>query len=290
MSSNPRIPFALATDRPKLQLPDGKRIIVHVVLNAEYWPYDGKMPRAVLPLSSGIAPVPDVANFSWFEYGPRCGMPRVLRALRDRGLSASCSINASVIDVYPTLAVAIQEAGLEMIGHCYEQKILTLETEEDVIRNTIERIVAFTGSPVRGWQGAGMVETVNTPELLKAAGIRYVCDWGIDDLPCWMTTANGPLIAIPGNVALDDGVVYPIHQHSSDELYRRLVDTLTTFEAELDLNVHLIPIAIHPHLMGEPHRFPYFERMLDLLVARSDTVFMAGNEIAEWFGDTQVPA
>jgi peptidoglycan/xylan/chitin deacetylase (PgdA/CDA1 family) len=256
-------------------------------VNVEYWPFEGKMPRAVLPLSSGISPVPDVANFSWFEYGVRCGLPRIMRALDKRRIAASCSINAAVIDVYPSAATAIRSVGWEMIGHCYEQKILTLETEEDVIRQTINRISSFAGRSVTGWQGAGMVETVNTPEVLKAAGIRYVCDWGIDDLPCWMATAGGPLIAIPGNVAIDDAVVYPIQQHSSDELYKRLLDTLATFESELSPNVHVVPIALHPHVIGDPHRFPYLERMLDLLTERADTIFMTGTQIADWFATAE---
>lgn len=283
MSSNPRVPYELASQRPKLEPPDGKRLIVHLVTNVEYWPFDAKMPRGVVTAPHGVSPVPDVVNYSWFEYGVRCGMPRLLRALGDRGLPASCSINAEVIDVYPACAEEIQEAGWELIGHCYEQRALELETEEEVIRKTIDRIAAFTGRPVQGWQGAGLVETANTPDLLKAAGLRYVCDWGLDDLPCWMTTAHGPLIAIPGNLALDDGLVYAIEKQSSDEIYRRLVDTVTTFESEAAFNVRIIPMAIHPHLIGEPHRFPYLERMLDLLVAREDTVFMTGSRIADWF-------
>lgn len=283
MASNPRVPYMLASQRPKLDPPAGKRLIVHLVVNVEHWPFDAKMPRGILTPLHGISPVPDVVNFSWFEYGVRCGMPRFLRALGDRGLPASCSINAAVIDIYPSLAKEIREAGWEMIGHCYEQRALTLETEDDVIRKTIDRIAAFTGHPVQGWQGAGMVETVNTPDLLRAAGLRYVCDWGLDDLPCWMRTTHGPLIAIPGNVAIDDGIVYPIEKHSSDEIYRRLVDTLTTFDSETSFNVRIVPIAIHPHLTGEAHRFPYLERMLDLLVTRDDTVFMTGSQIADWF-------
>ena len=283
MSSNPRVPYELASRRPSLTPPSRKRLIVHLVTNVEYWPFHAKMPRGVATPPHGVSPVRDVVNYSWFEYGVRCGMARLLRALGDRGLAASCSINAAAIDVYLACADAIKEAGWELIGHCYEQRALDLETEEEVIRKTIDRIAAFTGEPVQGWQGAGLVETANTPDLLKAAGLRYVCDWGLDDLPCWMTTVHGPLIAILGSLALDDGLVYAIEKQSSDEIYRQLVDTVTTFEPEAAFNVRIIPMAVHPHLIGEPHRFPYLERMLDLLVARDDTVFMTGSRIADWF-------
>ena len=45
----------------------------------------------------------------------------------------------------------------------------------------------------------------------------------------------------------------------------------------------MLTLGLHPHLIGVPHRFPYLERMLDLLQSRSDTVFMTGKKIADWF-------
>ena len=54
----------------------------------------------------GIGNVPDVPNFSWAEYGLRCGLPRMIDAIAGRGLPASASLNASVIDAYPAAADA----------------------------------------------------------------------------------------------------------------------------------------------------------------------------------------
>ena len=35
--------------------------------------------------------------------------------------------------------------------------------------------------------------------------------------------------------------------------------------------------------VGVPHRAHYLARVLDLLQARDDTVFVTGSEIADWF-------
>src|ERR1700761_4730406 len=97
--SNPRIPYQYASDRPSLAPPvAGKRLIVHVVVNVEHWPFDQPMPRKLLPGPHGNDKIPDVPNYSWVEYGMRTGLPRIVRALSDRGLPASTTINASVID------------------------------------------------------------------------------------------------------------------------------------------------------------------------------------------------
>ena len=43
MWSNPRVPYELASKRKQLTPPNGKPIIVHVVMNVEYWPFDKNM-------------------------------------------------------------------------------------------------------------------------------------------------------------------------------------------------------------------------------------------------------
>ena len=246
------------------------------------------MPRGVITAPHGAAPVPDVVNFSWYEYGMRCGLPRILDLLRQMQIRGSCSLNSDVIDVYPDCARMLLDSGLEFIAHGQVQKILTEDTEREVIRNAIEKIRSFALDAPRGWQGPGLVETRHTPEILKEAGVVYVCDWGLDDLPTWLETAHGPLVAVPGNVAIDDSIVYAIEKHPAPELLQRLVDTLETFSSETRDQPRIIPIAVHPHLVGEPHRFPYFRRMLELLKSRHDVVFMTGSEIVHWF-ESQEP-
>jgi allantoinase len=107
---NPRIPFVMSSERPKLPSPDGKPLIVHNVVNVEYWPFDQGMPRQTLTTPHGQAPKPDIPNYAWAEYGLRCGMPRLLRLYGERGLPVSCNINAAVIDVYPSLAEAMRDS------------------------------------------------------------------------------------------------------------------------------------------------------------------------------------
>ena len=70
---------------------------------------------------------------------------------------------------------------------------------------------------------------------------------------------------------------------SSSEIYDRLVNTLDVFERELRTQPRVLTLALHPHLIGVPHRFAYLERMLDLLQGREDTVFVVGRQIADWY-------
>lgn len=287
--SNPRVPYRMASDRKRLAPPQaGKPLIVHVVVNVENWPFDQPMPRKLLPGPHGNDKIPDVPNYSWVEYGMRTGFPRILKALKDRGLSASTTINASVIDAYPRVAEAMLEAGWEFMGHGWTQKALQSEPDEvATIERCLARIRSFTGKPVRGWLGAGLSETFDTPDHLKARGVDYVCDWVIDDLPDWMTTKHGPMIAMPYSLDLNDGPLWAGWGMHSDVQYERTRWTLETFEAELEENCRVMVLPLHPHLVGVPHRMNWFVKILDLLLARQDTVFLNGGQIADWYAKVE---
>ena len=286
MSSNPRVAFRLSTERRMLAAPAGKPLIVHVVVNVEHWQFDQPMPRTIMTQPHGRADVPDVPNFSWSEYGNRCGMPRLLELLGDRGLPVTASINAGVIDVYPSLAKAMLDADWEFMGHGIHQRMVGAEAnEEEHIALALTKLADFTGRRPRGWLGPGLAETFESPDLLKAAGIEYVCEWVVDDLPCWMTTKHGPMIAMPYNLDLNDSVVYAVERQSSPEMLQRVEQTVRTFEAEIAKTgePRIMTLPMHPHLSGVPHRIGYVTQILDMLLMRDDTVFMNGSQIADWF-------
>lgn len=282
--SNPRIPYQMASQRPQLPPPDGKPLMVHLVVNVENWLFDNAMPRKILTAPHGLEQIPDIPNYSWAEYGMRCGMPRLLDCFAERGLPASVSLNAGVIETYPTVAAAMRDAGWEFIGHGVHQKSIQGEADEAaLIAQSLSMIEAFTGQRPGGWLGPGLKETMDTPDILKAQGVEYVFDWVLDDLPCWMTTAYGPLLSMPYTLEINDSVIYAVEKHASPEMHRRLVDTLEIFDRETKTQPRVLTLGLHPHLIGVPHRMVYLEKMLDLLQDRGDTVFMTGRSIADWF-------
>jgi peptidoglycan/xylan/chitin deacetylase (PgdA/CDA1 family) len=284
--SNPRVPFEMSSERAKLEPPQGKPLIVHVVVNIEYWQFDQPMPRTIVVPPHGRSHIPDIPNFSWSEYGNRCGMPRLLQALGERKLPVSASINASVLEIYPSLARAVRDAGWEFVGHGIHQRALGEESDErSLIQGALSALETFTGKRPRGWMSPGWSETFDTPDLLKAAGIEYVCQWVIDDLPAWLHTKHGRMIAMPYGLDLNDSVVYAIEKHSSSEMKLRVDQTIRTFvrEIELERQPRVLTLPLHPHLSGVPHRIGFLADMLDALMARDDTVFMNGSQIAGWF-------
>lgn len=282
--TNPRIAYEMSSTRKRLSPPDGKPLIVHLVVNVEHWRFEHAMPRKIITAPHGVEQVPDIPNYAWAEYGMRCGMPRILELFADRGVPVSTSINAGVIDAYPECAEAMLAAGWEFIGHGMHQKSMQAEEDEaELIQAALDKLAGFTSRKTRGWLSPGLKESADTPDILKAAGIEYLCDWVVDDLPAWMTTTGGPLIAMPYNLEINDSIIYAVEKHASPEMYRRMTDSIAAFERELDRNPRVMALGLHPHLIGVPHRIGYLERMIDDLLGRDDTIFMTGGEIADWF-------
>lgn len=287
--ANPRIPYVFSNDGPALKPADGKPILVHLVINVEHWQFEAGMPRTIITPPHGKETIPDVPNFSWADYGMRAGLPRMIEAIASRGLPASTSFNAGVIQAYPRAAQAMHDAGWEFIGHGVHQKALNhADGEESLIVTALDMIQNFTGTRPRGWLSPGLRESFDTPEILKRQGVDYVCDWVVDDVPRWMSTREGPLLSVPYNVEINDSIIYAIEKHSSPEMLLRLENTLRLFEREAPKHPRVLAIGLHPHLIGVPHRFEYLERMLDLLMKSPQVTFMTGSQIADWY-TAQVP-
>lgn len=283
-----RIPYRASADRqPVPPFEVGKPLIVHIVLNLEAWAFDGPLPRKLITSPHGGDHIPDLPNFSWVEYGMRAGLPRLFRELSARQLPVSVAVNAAVLDAYPGVGEKLVELGWELLGHGYRQQSLHNETEEEpVIRAALDRISALTGTRPRGWLGPGTQETFRTPDVLALLGVEYTFDWTIDDLPLWIQTTGRPVLAIPYTLDLNDSVLWAAHHFGSSELHDRVVATLSTYESELTESPRILTLALHPHLVGVPHRFTYLTRTLDLLQDRTDTVFTTGAEIHRWYTES----
>lgn len=284
--SNPRAPYVMTGDHPRLAPPSGRPLIVHVVVNIEYWAYDQLTPRTIVIPPHGRSHVPDLPNFCWSEYGNRAGMPRLLGLFTSRDIPVSASINASVIDIYPRLAETVLKAGWEFIGHGMHQRALGEETDEaSLICAALDRLTVFTGQRPRGWMSPGWSETFDTLDHLRANEIEYVCQWVIDDIPTRLNTRHGAMVSLPYGLDINDSVVFAIEKQASAEMRLRIEQTIETFEREIAEHnqPRVLTIPLHPHLSGVPHRINHLAAVIDKLMARSDTIFMNGSQILDWY-------
>ncbi len=155
-----------------------------LVVNIERWDIDRPMPRQVLTAPQGASVIPDLPNWAWHEYGMRVGFWRLKAALDAHGIAPTLAINGAVPAAYPRVTQACREAGWEFMVHGYHQMATHLvEDQRAMIREAIDTLREAGGHDPVGWLAPGLTETLETPDLLAEAGIRYCADWVIDDLP-----------------------------------------------------------------------------------------------------------
>ena len=284
MKPRERALYSAIVDRPPLALPQGLRLILWPVVNLEVWEIERPMARQVLPAPTGVSVVPDLPNWAWHEYGMRVGVWRFFEAFDQRQIRPTLALNADVISVYPRVASAARDRRWEFMGHGEVQMpIHQVKDQRAMIERCIEKCAAFTGERPVGWLGPGLTETEETPDLLAAAGIKYVGDWVHDEEPAEIQTAHGPLVTLPYTVELNDIPMMMVQHHTSDVFLARARDQFDRLYAESAGRAKVLCFAIHPYISGVPHRIKYLEAFLDYARGHAGVDFWTGAEILDWY-------
>ena len=284
MLPNERIQYSPIIDREPLKLPDGKRMIVWVIVNIEEWDAKEKMPRTVLTPPAGGSPSPDIPNWAWHEYGNRVGFWRLLKVLDDLSIKAVLAINGSAVEAYSAISQAALDRNWEFMGHGYTQKNMQNVADERLdIQKTAEVIKKFTGKHPRGWLGPGLTETWETPDLLVEEGYEYVCDWVLDDQPVELKTKSGSIANIPYTQECNDIAMMLIQHHPAREYYQRASDQFDQIYLDSEESARVMALVVHPYIMGVPHRLRYFREILEKIDGYEDVVFWTGEQILDWY-------
>jgi allantoinase len=279
-----RLEYSPIAQRPRLGLPDGARLVVWVIVNVEEWDPKEPMPRTVLSPPAGGAPMPDIPNWAWHEYGNRVGFWRMLEVFDEHQVRAVLAVNGSAIARYELIARAALERGWEFIGHGFTQKSMQkVADERDDIRKTAAAIREFTGKTPRGWLGPGLTETWETPDLLAEEGFEYVCDWVLDDQPVLLRTRTKPIVSIPYTQECNDVAMMLIQHHKASEYYDRAIDQFEQLYADAAGSALIMALVVHPYIMGAPHRLKYFRNALARIREHRDLLFWTGEEILDWY-------
>lgn len=287
--SEPMIPrercdYSAIVDRPPLKLPDGARIVFWSIVNYEVWDISRPMARQVLPAPTGVPLLPDVVHWAWHEYGMRVGCWRFFELYERLGIRPTLAANARICEDYPRVAQEAKKLGWEFMGHAYDQMpIHKNEDQAAMINRSMDVIETFAGKRPVGWLGPGLTQTLETPELLKQAGVQYIGDWVYDDEPTWIRTAKGPLVTLPYTIELNDIPMMIIQHHESDYLLKRTIDQFDRLYAESEKRAKIISLAIHPYISGQPHRIKYLEQIYDYVSRFEGVLHWNGEQILDWY-------
>ncbi|HEX5507868.1 MAG TPA: polysaccharide deacetylase, partial [Pseudolabrys sp.] len=109
-----------------------------------------------------------------------------------------------------------------------------------------------------------------TPDLLQEAGYTYLLDWCHDDQPVWMKTRKGRILSVPYPQELNDIPQIVARKREGSDFADMIVDAFGVMRAECDKRPLVMGIALHPYIVGWPHRFKHLSRALKHIVSYAD--------------------
>jgi peptidoglycan/xylan/chitin deacetylase (PgdA/CDA1 family) len=145
------------------------------------------------------------------EFGPNVGVFRILDLLETYGVPATFFIPGFIAETNEETVVEILRRGHEIGRHGYmHEPPATLEPqkEAEVLDRGLQILDRITGQRPLGYRSPSWELSPYTLDLLAERGFLYDSSLMGDDAPYFVDTANGRMVEIPVEWALDDVPYY----------------------------------------------------------------------------------
>ena len=277
---------------PKIEWPDGARVAVSVVVNyeegSEYSLLDGDPHRETnsevpsqLPLDER-----DLANESFFEYGSRVGVWRIMDLLGQYRVPATFFCCALALERNPQVGPEIVRRGHEVFGHGYrweEYYKMDRDTEREAIRKAVESITRTTGERPLGWY-TRYGPSLNTRELVvEEGGFLYDSNSYADDLPYYTQVHGKKWLVVPYSLEVNDTKFWRGGMVNPKDFYDTAHNTLELLHSEGATNPKMMSVGLHCRITGRPARAVARKNFLEYACNLPGVWFARRTDIARWW-------
>jgi len=281
-----RYEWSMLPQRKKVTWPHNARIALWVVPALEWFPLN----MAGVPFKPPGAmqtAYPDFRHYTLRDYGNRVGIYRIMKALQQHGIPATVAVNAAVAVRYPALIQQCNQQGWEIMANGLDMDHLhhgglSADEEKKWVDQTLSILRKASGQAVRGWLSPAKSESFNTPDILAAAGLDYVCDWVNDDMPYPMHTTSKTLVAMPHPIDIDDYTILVNNHHTENDFRDQLIDHFDVlYKESATEGGRIMPISLHPWVIGQPYRIKALEDALAHIMSHKGVWAATGSQILD---------
>jgi peptidoglycan-N-acetylglucosamine deacetylase len=219
-------------------------------------------------------------------FGPRVGVPRLLRLLADYDLRATFFVPGLTAERYPQTVAAILEAGHE-VGHHSHSHRSAVDLGEAGEREDFERALAAlaaVGVEPRGHRAALWEASWRTPSLVASYGLAYDSSLMDADTPYRLRTPAGTIAELPPHWSLDDWEQYAfLPRPDIGGIIQSPLQVAQMWIHELDaMRRHgsLFLLTCHPFLSGRAGRVEALRSVIEAALERGDVQFATCEEVA----------
>ena len=285
LKAYPRDMIGYGPKPPNAKWPGGARVAVQFVLNYEEGSencvlHGDKASETFLSEIIGALPFEGARHMSmesFYEYGSRVGVWRILELFRSRQIPITLFAVAMALERHPGVVEAVLKDGHEIASHGLRW-INYHGVPESVEREHMAQAIAIqkrlTGERPLGWY-TGRTSEATRRLVAEEGGFVYDADDYSDELPFWSRLVDRPHLVVPYSLDAND-MRFATNQgfNSGAQFEAYLRDTFDTLYVEGEHTPRMMSVGLHCRIVGRPGRFAALKRFVDY-VRTHDKVWFA---------------
>ena len=264
--------------------PDGIRLVISVSMQFEAGSQSERNNGS--PFPNMVEDVPDLPARTWFEYGAREGIPRMLDLWDKHGIKVTSHMVGRAVELNPKLAKEIVDRGHEAAAHGHTWTPhwnMTAAQERESYQANIDAVLKATGTRPVGFNSFWMRGTPRTLSILQELGFTYHIDDLSADEPM-LTQINGkPFSIVPYTLRNNDIARYGAEGPMNAAAFgQELKDEFDQLYAEAGMRRRMMSISTHDRIGGTPARVKVLGDFIAYAKKHPGVVFVRKDQIAKW--------
>lgn len=264
--------------------PNGARLVISVSMQFESGAqseHDNGSPFP--PMDKSFL---DLPARTWFDYGVREGIPRMLDLWDKHDVKVTSHMTGQAVERNPQLAREIVQRGHEAAAHGQTWTphwTITPEQERASYQANIDAVMKATGMRPVGYNAFWLRGTPHTLGILQELGFTYHIDNLSADEPMTTTVNGKPFAIVPYTLRMNDigrfGAEGPM---TAEAFGQELKDEFDQLYAEAAGRRRMMSISTHDRIAGTPGRVKRLSEFLAYAKKHPGVAFVRKDQIAQW--------
>lgn len=264
--------------------PDGIRMVISVSMQFEAGAQSEHHNGSPFPPIK--EDLPDLPARTWFEYGWREGIPRMLDLWDRHRVKVTSHMVGKAVELNPSLAKEIVQRGHEAAAHGQTWTphwTMSPEEERASYQANIDAILKATGQRPVGFNAFWLRQTPRTLSILQQLGFTYHIDDLSADEPMTTRVNGQPFAVVPYTVRNNDIARFGAEGPMTASAFRQeLKDEFAQLYLESSVRRRMMSISTHDRIAGTPARVKIMGEFLAYARKHRGVVFARKDQIAQW--------
>ena len=266
--------------------PGGARLVISISMQFEAGGQPPKGTDSPFPKVDMPDRVPaDLAANTWFAYGYREGIPRMLDLWDRHGVKVTSHMIGEAAQRQPALAKEIVQRGHEAAGHgprWSSQYAMSRPQERKFIQDAADMVEKVTGQRPTGYNCNWLRRGPNTLSLLQELGYSYHIDDISRDEPFLEKVDGKDFVVVPYTLRNNDILLIEGRNFTSGQFLEQIKLDFDQLYEEGAKRRRMMSISAHDRISGSPAMVRVWDEFLRYAKSHPGVAFMRKDDIAKY--------